>query len=146
MTRNEFNIEMLLITQTYGVKNYPDTRLNMLFDKLFTITRASFKKGIASIICAERYAPLMETFANTFRDELVNSRESYVEHLKEKHACVICESTGRVSERSKAKGIAASCYRCDCKIGEELYPNFPKRFENRNIKLIDPTKNMRPMI
>ncbi len=125
MTRQQFNLAILKLKEAYGHTKYPEVRCDVLFERFQGIPWSHFEKGIDNMIINCKFAPMMDEFYGEVADEVRTARAERVQKLAEGNQCVICKNSGRISVNLKP-GQAAYSFRCDCKIGRTLFPNYPK--------------------
>lgn len=126
MELTQFNFEMERLRDRYGKNKYPQVLADLLYSKFRKIEYASFKRTVSKLIACEMYAPLFPKFQDELLSELVRIKEQEHEELTKNHNCSSCNNTGRVYEYLN-EGEAAYSFKCHCKLGEMLFPNFPRR-------------------
>ena len=124
MKKTQFEIGISKLKSVYGVNKFPKERTEVLFRRLEGIPYGVFMQGVENLLLKCKFAPMMDDFFSEFQETLLAMKTERDARLKEKYSCSICRSTGRVSYDSQ-KGIQPYCSRCECKLGEILFPNFP---------------------
>lgn len=131
MELTQFQAEMRRLQDRYGKMKYPEVLQDILFAKFKNIEYSAFRKVVAKLIAYEAYAPLFEKFQSELRVELATVRENQIEEIKKRTNCHSCQNTGRLSIEIK-KNESPYSFRCHCKLGEEMFPNFPAQPSESN--------------
>lgn len=125
MELGQFNFEINRLRDRYGKSKYPEVLVDILYKKFRKVDYESFKKAVNKLMAYEQYAPMYPKFADELLPELARIKEQEIEELKKLHNCFSCNNTGRISINLK-ENEAAYSFRCNCALGEILFPNFPK--------------------
>lgn len=126
----QFNAEMDRLRARYGKQKYPEVLTDIFWAKFKQVEYTAFRKVVAKLIAHEAYAPLFEKFQQELRVELAAIRENQIEDIAKKQNCPGCQNTGRVSVTINPKHAPYS-FRCYCKLGKEMFPNFPEQPKSR---------------
>ena len=125
MTENEFMIEIERLTSTYGEKNYPRDRVNLIWHRVKWRNTAVFKDAIDFLIMESQYPPMITKILDAlslsqkkFPELTINPDDEIKSKIQEivdsKCSCKKCLGYGTVMAFRKWSGLSATVFLCDC--------------------------------
>ena len=111
MDKNQYDIIMDQLADTYGKFKYSATRRDILFVRFKDVPTEAFRRVAFKFISTSKDAPLEQHFRDALRPELEKIREAKIKKLSVSGGnCLKCGNTGVVS-----------AHRVESKKGESNY-------------------------
>lgn len=107
------------LMECYGAQKFPNVRNKLLWSRVKSFPDQTLKQCADKIILNFDQFPGVQGILNTCAEVAGEFGREEAEKLKSSISCYKCNSHGVVQVNNYA-------YRCICKLGDLLYPSFPK--------------------
>ena len=130
MNLTEFNTQINKLKAVYNTpqKNfYPSERTEYLWRRVRNLDVKTFSKGLEQAIGDNAYAPMTNKIIEILLPEINEAsrveRQAFIDSLKGKKFCNMCNNIGLVSMYKKCQcGGAPYSFQCKCECGRRFYP------------------------
>ena len=126
MNRQEFIMSIDELKATYGMNKYPNSRVEIFWNKFKHVDHRDFRKVIMRLIAYEQFAPMFGKLEEELRPFLYRKQQKDQESSRNKteYDCTSCRDSGIVHVKNEKK--IEHAFRCDCKHGER-HTNYPRK-------------------